>query len=82
MDSQTQDETDLLAELGDSFNLLRDPYPYFDAHRARHGVFAGSVMDWSKTPDEFRPEQQYAAVSYDAVNTVFRDGKLVQFQDL
>ncbi len=75
MSSQTHDETDLLAELGDSFNLLRDPYPYFDAHRARHGVFQGSVMDWSKTPDEFRPEHQYAAVSYDAVNTVFRDGK-------
>ncbi len=75
MDSQTQDETDLLAELGDSFSLLRDPYPYFDAHRARHGVFEGSVMDWSKTPEEFRPKHQYAAVSYDAVNTVFRDGK-------
>ena len=75
MSSQTQDETDLMAELGDSFNLLRDPYPYFDAHRTRHGVFEGSVMDWSKTPDEFRPKHQYAAVSYDAVNTVFRDGK-------
>lgn len=75
MDSQTQDDTDLVAELGERFNLLRDPYPYFAAHRARHGVFAGSVMDWSKTPDEFRPEHQYAAVSYDAVNTVFRDGK-------
>lgn len=75
MNSQTQDETGLMAELGDSFNLLRDPYPYFDAHRTRHGVFEGSVMDWSKTPDEFRPKHQYAAVSYDAVNTVFRDGK-------
>lgn len=32
-------------------------------------------MDWSKTPDEFRPENQYAAVSYAAVNTVFRDSK-------
>lgn len=32
-------------------------------------------MDWSKTPDEFKPENQFAAVSYDAVNTVFRDGK-------
>lgn len=32
-------------------------------------------MDWSKTPAEFLPKDQYAAVSYDAVNTVFRDGK-------
>jgi cytochrome P450 len=73
--SQTQDDSDLLAGLGDSFSLLRDPYPFFAAHRSRHGVFDGSVMDWSKTPDEFRPENQYAAVSYDAVNTVFRDSK-------
>ena len=75
MDSQTQDDSDLLADLGASFNLLRDPYPFFAAHRTRHGVFDGSVMDWSKTPDEFRPQNQYAAVSYDAVNTIFRDSK-------
>lgn len=73
--SQTQDEIDPLVELGNSVNLLRDPYPFFAAHRDRHGVFEGSVMDWSKTPDEFRPKNQYAAVSYDAVNTIFRDGK-------
>lgn len=71
VDSQTQDEL----VLGDSAHLLRDPYPFFAAHRARHGVFAGSVMDWSKTPEEFKPKNQYAAVSYDAVNTIFRDGK-------
>jgi len=32
-------------------------------------------MDWSKTPKELMPEHQYAAMSFDAVNTVFRDGK-------
>jgi cytochrome P450 len=32
-------------------------------------------MDWTKTPDEFRPENLYAAVSFDAVNRVFRDSK-------
>ncbi|WP_374214005.1 cytochrome P450 [Mycolicibacterium goodii] len=56
-------------------NLLRDPYPIFARHRAEHGVFRGSVMDWSKTPASMLPEHQYAAVSFDAVNTVFRDGK-------
>jgi cytochrome P450 len=71
VDSQTRDEI----VLDESFNLLRDPYPLFAAHRAQHGVFAGSVMDWSKTPEEFKPKNQYAAVSYDAVNTIFRDGK-------
>lgn len=74
MESQTQDEIDDAAS-DTSFNLLRNPYPFFAEHRARHGVFEGSVMDWSKTPDEFRPKHQYAAVSYDAVNTIFRDGK-------
>ena len=33
-------------------------------------------MDWSKTPESMLPEQLYAAVSFDAVNRVFRDGKV------
>ncbi|WNG89348.1 cytochrome P450 [Mycobacterium sp. ITM-2016-00317] len=55
---------------------LRDPYPMFARRRAECGVFRGSVMDWSKTPDSLRPENLYAAVSFDAVNRVFRDGKV------
>jgi cytochrome P450 len=57
--------------------LLRDPYAIFE--RRRHdtnGVFRGSVMDWSHAPEEFRPKDLYAAVSFDAVNRVFRDGKV------
>lgn len=55
---------------------LRDPYPMFARRRAEGGVFRGSVMDWSKTPDSLRPENLYAAVSFNAVNRVFRDGKV------
>ncbi|ABM12824.1 cytochrome P450 [Mycolicibacterium vanbaalenii] len=55
---------------------LRDPYPMFARRRAEGGVFRGSVMDWSRTPDSLRPENLYAAVSFDAVNRVFRDGKV------
>ena len=55
---------------------LRDPYPFFAEMRSAAGVFRGTVMDYSKTPEEFRPKQNYAAMSFDAVNTVFRDGKL------
>src|SRR5690349_16126860 len=33
-------------------------------------------MDWSKTPESMKPEHLYAAVSFDAVNRVFRDGKV------
>ncbi|MDG4664629.1 cytochrome P450 [Mycobacterium sp. 236(2023)] len=55
---------------------LRDPYPMFARRRAEGGVFRGSVMDWSKTPDSLKPENLYAAVSFDAVNRVFRDGKV------
>jgi cytochrome P450 len=57
-------------------DLLRDPYPLFARHRRQAGVFEGSVMDWSKTPEGLRPDKLYAAVSFDAVNKVFRDGKL------
>ncbi|MGE0215648.1 cytochrome P450 [Mycolicibacterium sp.] len=54
---------------------LRDPYPLFARRREQGGVFRGSVMDWSRTPDSLRPENLYAAVSFEAVNRVLRDGK-------
>jgi cytochrome P450 len=58
-------------------DLLRDPYPLFERRRRETtGVFRGSVMDWTKTPEDFRPENLYSAVSFDAVNRVFRDGKV------
>ncbi len=57
-------------------DLLRDPYPFFAQKRRESGVFKGSVMDWSKTPESMMPEHLYAAVSFDAVNRVFRDGKV------
>ena len=55
---------------------LRDPYPMLARRRAEGGVFRGSVMDWSKTPASLKPENLYGAVSFDAVNRVFRDGKV------
>jgi cytochrome P450 len=56
-------------------DLLRNPYPIFERRRREtSGVFFGSVMDWTKAED-FRPENLYAAVSFDAVNRVFRDSK-------
>lgn len=74
MGSEVQDLT-VEGPVDDTAALLRDPYPIFARHRAEHGVFRGSVMDWSKTPESLLPKHQYAAVSFDAVNTVFRDGK-------
>ena len=71
MESPVQDVT-----ADETFDLLRDPYPFFAQKRRESGVFKGSVMDWSKTPDSMRPERLYAAVSFDAVNRVFRDGKV------
>jgi cytochrome P450 len=60
----------------ETFDLLRDPYPLFAQKRRESGVFKGSLMDWSKTPASMIPENLYAAVSFDAVNRVFRDGKV------
>ncbi|MGX9790574.1 cytochrome P450 [Mycobacterium sp. MMS18-G62] len=71
MESPVQDVT-----VDESFDLLRDPYPLFAQKRKESGVFKGSVMDWSKTPESMIPEHLYAAVSFDAVNRVFRDGKV------
>jgi cytochrome P450 len=59
-----------------TFDLLRDPYPLFAQKRRESGVFEGSVMDWSKTPESMMPEHLYAAVSFDAVNRIFRDSRV------
>jgi cytochrome P450 len=59
-----------------TLDLLRDPYPLFAQKRRESGVFKGSVMDWSKTPESMLPEHLYAAVSFHAVNRIFRDGKV------
>jgi cytochrome P450 len=71
VESPVQDVT-----ANETFDLLRDPYPLFAQKRREAGVFEGSVMDWSKTPESMMPEHLYAAVSFDAVNRVFRDGKV------
>lgn len=55
---------------------LRDPYPFFAHKRRQGGAFCGSVMDYSKTPESLMPKREYSAVSFDAVNTVFRDGRV------
>ena len=59
---------------------LRDPYPMFARRRREGGVFLGSVMDWSKAPPSMVPQNLYAAVSFDAVNRVFRDSKAFNSQ--
>lgn len=64
------------AGAGDETVNLRDPYPFFARKRREAGVFAGTVMDYSKTPESLLPKQEYSAMSFDAVNTVFRDGRV------
>jgi cytochrome P450 len=64
------------SQTGDETVSLRDPYPFFAHMRRQAGVFHGTVMDYSKTPESLRPKREYSAVSFDAVNTVFRDGRV------
>jgi cytochrome P450 len=64
------------AGTGDETVSLRDPYPFFAHKRRDGGVFRGTVMDYSKTPESLRPKREYSAVSFDAVNTVFREGRV------
>jgi cytochrome P450 len=54
----------------------RDPYPFFAERRRQNGVFAGPVLDYSRLPDSMRPNHVFSALSFDAVNSVLRDGKL------
>lgn len=64
------------AGAGDETVSLRDPYPFFARKRREAGVFAGTVMDYSKTPESLLPKREFSAMSFDAVNTVFRDGRV------
>jgi cytochrome P450 len=57
-------------------DFIRDPYPYFAQKRSGAGVFHGTVVDYSKTPESLRPRNSFAAMSYDAVNKAFRDGQV------
>jgi cytochrome P450 len=57
-------------------DFIRDPYPYFAQRRSGAGVFHGTVVDYSKTPESLRPRNSFAAVSFDAVNKAFRDGRV------
>ncbi len=61
---------------GDDTVSLRDPYPFFARKRSAAGVFCGTVMDYSKTPESLIPKREYSAVSFGAVNAVFRDGRV------
>lgn len=53
----------------------RDPYPFFAERRRQGGVFRGPVVDYSRLPEPMRPEHVFSALSFDAVNKVFRDGR-------
>lgn len=56
-------------------DFIRDPYPYFARKRDEAGVFHGTVVDYSKTPESLRPKNSFAAMSFEAVNAAFRDGQ-------
>ncbi len=73
MESQVQDAAVNAALPAD---FTRDPYPYFAQKRNEAGVFHGTVVDYSKTPESLRPKNSFAAMSFDAVNKAFRDGEV------
>jgi cytochrome P450 len=64
------------AGTGDQSVDLRDPYPFFAQKRREASVFCGTVMDYSTTPESLLPKREYSAMSFDAVNKVFRDGRV------
>lgn len=72
MDSPVQDKSTTIGSTLD----LRDPYPFFAAKRAGGGVFHGTVMDYSKTPESLRPADTYSALSYTAVSAALRNSRV------
>ncbi|AHH18109.1 putative cytochrome P450 [Nocardia nova SH22a] len=72
MDNSVQDSM-VRSDL--EYDLTRDPYPFFSDKRREGGVYHGTVMDYSKLPDELRPRDTYSALSYSAVTSALRDGR-------
>ncbi|MEB3051985.1 cytochrome P450 [Mycolicibacter sp. MYC123] len=70
MESQVDD---VAAALDKPAGYIRNPYPYFEDKRRQAGIAPGTVMDYSKTPESLRPKTSFAAVSFEAVNQVFRE---------
>jgi cytochrome P450 len=54
----------------------RDPYPFFAERRRRAGVYRGPLLDYSALPDSMKPKHVFSVLSFDAVNTVLRDGRV------
>lgn len=80
MESPAQEAQSHYVTPDDRDSLLRDPYPYFARKRAESGVFRGTVVDYSKTPESLRPTDGYAAMSFEAVNQAFRNGRIFSSQ--
>ena len=59
MESRVQDAAVSTALPAD---FIRDPYPFFAQKRNQAGVFHGSVVDYSKTPESLRPKNSFAAM--------------------
>ena len=70
MDSSVRDES-ATATLD-----FRDPYPFFAARRREGGVFHGTVMDYSRTPESLRPADSYAALTYSTVSAALRNDRV------
>jgi cytochrome P450 len=69
-------QVETAAGTGDQTVSLRDPYQFFSQKRRESGVYCGTVMDYSKTPESLRPKGEYSAMSFNAVNSVFRDSRV------
>ena len=76
MESQLQDGADDVLSAALPGDFIRNPYPYFAQKRNQAGVFHGTVVDYSKTPESLRPKRSFAAMSFEAVNKAFRDGQV------
>ncbi|NQE69007.1 cytochrome P450 [Nocardia gamkensis] len=76
MNSPVEDKSQTIGEVPDP----HDPYPFFAARRREGGVFHGTVMDYSRTPEELRPADTFAAVSWTAVNKALRNNTVFSTQ--
>lgn len=59
-----------------SLDLSSDPYPFFEYKRKTEPVWRGTVMDHSKAPPEFIPDEEWTLFDYNNVFQAFRNDEV------
>jgi cytochrome P450 len=59
-----------------ALDMWNDPYPFFEHKRNTEPVWRGTIMDHSKAPPEFVPDEEWTLFDFKSVFDAFRDDEV------